>query len=54
MDKRVFKKDGLELQEYLMFRRRGSRVEAKKGKGAEYKRSREKSKARKARKESEE
>ena len=36
-----------ELQEYLMFRRRGSRVEAKKGKGAEYKRSREKEKIRK-------
>ena len=41
------KKDANELQEYLMFRRRGSRVEAKKGKGAKYIRCREKDKARK-------
>ena len=47
MNKQYLKKDANELQEYLMFRRRGSRVEAKKGKGAEYKRSREKNKARK-------
>ena len=47
MNKQYLKKDANELQEYLMFRRRGSRVEAKKGKGAKYKRSREKSKARK-------
>ena len=47
MGKEYRKKDANELQEYLMFRRRGSRVEAKKGKGAEYKRSREKNKARK-------
>lgn len=47
MDKRVFKKDGLELQEYLMFRRRGSRVNPKKGKGSKFNRSVEKSKARK-------
>lgn len=47
MDKRVFKKDGLELQEYLMFRRRGSRVNPKKGKGSKFNRSAEKSKARK-------
>lgn len=47
MNKEYLKKDAKELQEYLMFRRRGSRVEAKKGKGAEYKRSREKDKARK-------
>ena len=47
MGKEHLKKDGEELQGYLLFRRRGSRVEAKKGKGAEYKRSREKSKARK-------
>ena len=30
-----------ELQEYLMFKHRGSVVEAKKGKGAKYKRSRD-------------
>ena len=47
MSKEYRKKDANELQEYLMFRRRGSRVEAKKGKGAEYRRSREKDKARK-------
>ena len=47
MNKKYLKKDANELQEYLMFRRRGSRVEAKKGKGAEYKRSREKEKIRK-------
>ena len=47
MNKKYLKKDANELQEYLMFRRRGSRVEAKKGKSAEYKRSREKNKARK-------
>lgn len=29
------------LQEYLLFRRRGNVVEAKKGKGARYKRSRD-------------
>lgn len=46
MDRSIFKKDGAELQEYLQFRRRGKRVEALKGKGAEYKRSREKNKAR--------
>ena len=47
MSKEYLKKTGEELQEYLRFRRRGSRVEAKKGKGAEYKRSREKDKVRK-------
>ena len=47
MGKEYRKKDANELQEYLMFLRRGSRVEAKKGKGAEYKRSREKQRARK-------
>ena len=36
-----------ELQQYLQFIRRGSRVEFKKFKGAEYNRSREKDKARK-------
>ena len=30
-----------ELQEYMIFKHRGSRVEAKKGKGAKYKRSRD-------------
>ena len=47
MGKEYRKKDANELQEYLMFRRRGSRVEAKKGKGAKYNRGREKGKARK-------
>ena len=47
MGKEYRKKDANELQEYLMFRRRGSRVEAKKGKGAKYKRGREKQKTRK-------
>ena len=47
MSKYRLKKDATELQEYLQFRRRGSRVDAKKGKGAKYKRSREKNKARK-------
>lgn len=37
MDKRIFKKDGEELQQYLAFRRKAGRVEAKKGKGS-YKR----------------
>ena len=30
-----------ELQDYLMFKRRGAAVEAKNGKGAKYKRSRD-------------
>ena len=51
MGKEYMKKTGEELQQYLQFRRRSSRVEAKKGKGAEYNRSREKDKARKERKE---
>ena len=46
MNKEYLKKTGEELQEYLQFRRRGSRVDAKKGKGAKYNR-REKDKARK-------
>lgn len=41
-DKRVNKKSKEELQEYLTFKRRASRIEAKKGKGsynrAEFKR----------------
>ena len=34
MDRRCFKKTGEELQQYLTFRRRGSKVENKKGKGS--------------------
>ena len=34
MDKRVNKKTGEELQQYLAFRRRGGKVPAKKGKGS--------------------
>lgn len=45
-DKAFLKKEGEELQEYLRFRRRGSRVEAKKGKGAKYNRAKEKRKER--------
>ena len=41
------KKSKEELMEYLVFRSRGSRVDAKKGKGAKYKRQREKEKTRK-------
>ena len=33
-NRRIFKKTGDELQEYLAFKRRGSRVENKKGKGS--------------------
>ena len=47
MSKYRLKKDANELQEYLQFRRRGSRVDAQKGKDSKYKRSREKDKARK-------
>ena len=47
MGKEYRKKDANELQDYLMFLRRGSRVEAKKGKGAKYNRRHEKDKARK-------
>jgi hypothetical protein len=45
--KEYLKKTGEELQQYLQFKHRGSRVDAKKGKGAVYTRSREKDKARK-------
>ena len=38
MKKEHLKKSGAELQEYLQFRRRGSAVAAKKGKGSKYKR----------------
>lgn len=34
MDKRVWKKDGDELQQYLAFKRKGSSVKSKKGKGS--------------------
>ena len=34
VDKRVNKKTGEELQQYLAFRRRGSKVESKKGRGS--------------------
>ena len=34
MDKEVMKKTGEELQEYLAFRRRGSKIPSKKGKGS--------------------
>ena len=34
MDKRIFKKDNDELQDYLMFQRRGTKVQNKKGKGS--------------------
>ena len=34
MDKQIFKKKKEELQEYLQFRRRGSKVMPKKGKGS--------------------
>lgn len=46
MNKEHLKKDGKELQDYLQFRRRGSRVEAKKGKGS-FRRSTEKQRIRK-------
>ena len=34
VDKRVNKKTGEELQQYLAFRRRGTKVESKKGRGS--------------------
>ena len=34
MNKEVMKKTGEELQEYLAFRRRGSKIQNKKGKGS--------------------
>lgn len=36
------KMEKTELQEYLVFKHRGKKVEAKKGKGSKYNRSREK------------
>ena len=34
MDKTIFKKDKEELQEYLMFKRRGFKIKSKNGKGS--------------------
>ena len=34
IDRRMFKKEGEELQQYLHFRKRGSKVRNKKGKGS--------------------
>ena len=34
LDKRIFKKSPEELEQYMQFKRRGSRVESKKGKGS--------------------
>ena len=34
LDKRMFKKSSEELQEYMKFKRRGSRIENRKGKGS--------------------
>lgn len=42
MDKRMFKKTGTELQEYLKSMRRHNAVPPKKGKGAKYNRAKEK------------
>ena len=33
-DKRIFKKSPEELEQYMIFKRRGSRVENRKGKGS--------------------
>lgn len=38
MDKRMFKKTGDELQDYLSFKRRGFMKPVKKGKGSKYNR----------------
>lgn len=34
MNKEIFKKNKEELQEYMQFKRRGSKVKSKKGKGS--------------------
>lgn len=34
LNKKMFKKSSEELQEYMMFKRRGSKVQSKKGKGS--------------------
>lgn len=44
IDKRIFKKNPDELQEYMMFKRRASQVPTKKGKGTKYERAQEKEK----------
>ena len=46
MNKQYLKKVGSELQEYLLFRRRGKKADVKKGKGYKYSRSQEKRRAR--------
>ena len=43
IDRRVFKKEGEDLQQWLIFTRRGSKAKAKKGKGS-YNRQQEKAK----------
>lgn len=42
MDKRIFKKVGEELQQYLGFKRRGTMEPLRKGKGSKYDRQYEK------------
>ena len=42
-DKRIFKKSPEELEQYMQFKRRGSRVENKKGKGSYQRHSKHKS-----------
>ena len=34
LDRRIFKKTPAQLEQYMMFKKRGSRVESKKGKGS--------------------
>ena len=34
IDKRIFKKSPEELEQYMQFKRRGSKIESKKGKGS--------------------
>ena len=46
MNKQYLKKVGSELQEYLLFRRRGKKVDAKKGEGYKYSRAQERRRAR--------
>ena len=43
-DKQMFKKSPEELEQYLQFRRRGTRVESKKGKGSYSRKQKHKSK----------
>ena len=44
MDKRIFKKEGKELQEYLKSMRRHNAIPPEKGKGAKYNRAKQKGK----------